>query len=79
MGGGGISAEKGIRELAAEWQNICTPIDLMGRVADRVFALLLVETSSGEAMDMARSLCAVEERINRQRNFPGKSEGCGWV
>jgi GGDEF domain-containing protein len=69
MAGGGISAEKGFRELTAEWQNTCAPADLMGRVADQVFALLLVAASSGEAMDIARSLCAVEQRIHRQRTF----------
>jgi GGDEF domain-containing protein len=69
MAGGGIPAGRGIRELAAEWQNACDPADLMGRVADQVFALLLVETSTAGAMEMARSLCAMEERSQRQRSF----------
>jgi GGDEF domain-containing protein len=69
MAGGGISAEQGIRELAAEWQITCAPVDLMGRVADQVFALLLLEGSPGQAMEIARSLCAVEERIHGARTF----------
>ncbi|MEA5442015.1 GAF domain-containing protein [Cyanobium gracile] len=67
LGGGSESAEQGIRGLAAGWQTLCGPADLLGRMADRMFALLLVNTSTVRAMDIARSLCAEANQFNQSR------------
>jgi GGDEF domain-containing protein len=67
MGRGGESAEDGIRDLAHECRNLCAPDDLIGRMADQIFALLLVNTCLAGAMDVARSICAIPNQINEQR------------
>ncbi len=66
------SDDQEIRELADGWSGLCGPDDLLGRLGDRSFALLLVSISLEGAMDVARSICAHSNHIHERQTFSGR-------